>query len=184
MKGVITVPKKVITGAFTILLTLIREIELTAADVHVETLEGDGLGHTKDSFKGAGKNYHLLCYLPDERKGKSRISIVKDGLIVAPVIVEYDTVRTVHATWGQPVKRNRKIDIPVTLDTPVKRLRKQHFLVSEPMLSQLYGSGDTYNLVVSPSRAQARFQVTLSGTVQKANGLEAVIEAIYLEVEV
>ena len=66
----------------------------------LETLEGDALGHTKDSFKGAGKNYHLLCYLPDERKGKSRISIVKDGLIVAPVIVEYDTVRTVHATWG------------------------------------------------------------------------------------
>ena len=35
MQGVITAPKKVITGAFTILLTLIREIELTAADVHV-----------------------------------------------------------------------------------------------------------------------------------------------------
>lgn len=182
MRGVITVPKKVITGAFPILLTLIREIELTADAVHVETLEGHALGHHKDSFAGAGKNYHLLCYLPDERKGKSRISVVGEGLDVPSVIVEYDTVRTVHATWGQPVKRNRKIDIPVTLDAPVKRLRKQHFQVSEPMPCQLYGSGDTYNLVVSPARGLTGFRVTLSGTVQKTNGLEAVIEKSFLEV--
>ena len=182
MKGVITAPKKIITGAFTILLAFIRPIELTAADVVVETLEGDALGHTKDSFGGSGTNYHILCYIPDARSGKSRISVVKDGLVVAPVIVEYDTVRTVHATWGDPVQRNRKIDIPVTLDAPVRRLRKQHFQVSEPMPCQLYGSGETYNLVVSPSRAQARFQVTLSGSVEKMNGIRADIQRTILEV--
>ena len=185
MRGVITAPKKVVTGAFTLLFSFPSDIDLTPADIQVETIEGHALGHAKDNFGGSGKHYHLLCYLPDERSGKSRFSITKAGVNVKPVVVEYDTVRTVTATWGTPVKRNRQIDIPVTFDTPIKRLRKQHFSVSEPRCPcQLYGRGDAYELVVSPSRAVTRFQVTISGTVQKVNGLEAVIEETVLEVEV
>ena len=95
IKGVISAPRKIITGAFNVRFTFQREIELTVADVVVNTLEGDALGHTKDSFGGSGENYHLLCYLLDGIKGKSRISVVNDGLDVESVIVEYDTVRTV-----------------------------------------------------------------------------------------
>ena len=185
MRGVITAPKKVITGAFTLLFSFPSEIVLTPTDIKVETLEGDALGHAKDSFGGGGNHYHLLCYLPDERSGKSLFSVTKAGVDVKPVVVEYDTVRTVIATWGTPVKRNRQIDIPVTFDTPIKRLRKQHFRFSEPRCPcQLYGQGDTYDLVVSPSRAVTRFQVTISSTVQKTNGLKAVIAAEPLKVEV
>ena len=183
MRGVITAPKKVITGAFTLLFSFPSDIRLTLDDIQVETLEGDALGHAKDTFGGRGKHYHLLCYLPDARTGKSRVSIAKTGVAVQPVVVEYDTVRTVIATWGTPVKRNRQIDIPVTFDASVKRLRKQHFRLSEPMSYQLYGSGNAYNLVVSPARALTDFEVTLSGTVEKANGLEAIIKVSSLEVE-
>lgn len=185
MRGVITAPKKVITGAFTLLFSFPSDMVLTAADIQVETIEGDALGHAKDNFGGSGNHYHLLCYLPDARAGKSRFSVTKAGVDVKPVVVEYDTVRTVIATWGTPVKRNRNIEIPVTFDTPIKRLRKQHFRVSEPRCPcQLYGSGDAYDLVVSPARGLTRFRVTLSGTVEKTNGLEAVIEANVLEVDV
>lgn len=182
MRGVITAPKKVITGAFTLLFSFPSDIILTPADIKTETLEGDALGHAKDSFGGRGKHYHCLCYLPDARAGKSRISIAKTGISVKPVIVEYDTVRTVRATYGTPVQRNGKIEIPVTFDTPIKQLRKQHFRVSEPMPSQLYGLGDAYDFVVSPSPTVTRFQITLSGTVQKTNGLQADIQETVLEV--
>ena len=185
MRGIITAPKKVITGAFTLLFAFPSEIPLTPADIKVETLEGDALGHAKDNFGGSGKHYHLLCYLPDARTGKSRFSVVKAGVSVQPVIVEYDTVRTVIATWGTPVKRNGKIDIPVTFDASVKRLRRHHFRVSEPRCPcQLYGYGDTYELVVSPAPTLTSFRVTLSGTLEKENGLEALIATSSLEVNI
>ena len=185
MRGVITAPERVITGAWTLLFSFPSEIDLTETDIKIETLEGHALGHAKDKFGGSGKHYHLLCYLPDAKAGKSRVSVAKPGVTVEPVIIEYDTVRTVIATWGTPVQRNRNIDIPVTFDASIKRLRKQHFRVSEPKCPcQLYGRDNAYELVVSPSRAVTRFQITISGTIEKTNGLEAVIEASPLEVEV
>ena len=87
-------------------------------------LEGDALGHKKDNFGGSGANYHLLCYIPDARTGKSRISVVKEGLEVEPVIVEYDTVRTVQSTWGSPMKRGSKIEIPVFFGTEIRNLKR------------------------------------------------------------
>lgn len=185
MRGVITAPKKVVTGAFTLLFSFPSDVPLTPADIKVEVLEGDALGHAKDSFGGSGNHYHLLCYLPDTRTGKSRVSVDRAGVNVEPVIVEYDTVRTVLADFGTPVKRNRKIDIPVSFDVPVKRLRKQHFRFSEPRSPyELYGQGDDYDLVVSPPRGVSHFEVTVSGTVEKLNGLMAAIVAVPLEVEV
>lgn len=183
MRGVISVPSGIITGAFNIRLTFIREIELTADAIHVETLEGDALGHEKDNFGGEGKDYHILCYLPDERKGKSRISVVKEGVDVPPVIVEYDTVRSLTPVWGTPVKRNAKIEIPLTLPEAVTGLRKQNFSVSEAVPCFLYGSGHTYQFVVAPSPAQTDFSVSVAGRVRKMNGLRADIQRTILEVD-
>ena len=182
MRGVITAPKKVITGAFTLLFSFPSEIPLTPADIKVETLEGDALGHAKDSFGGNGNHYHLLCYLPDARAGKSRFSVVKAGVSVQPVIVEYDTVRTVIATWGTPFRRGDRIELPVSFGVPIQGLKKRNFRLSVPAPFQLYGTGDTYSLVV-PQRQQ-NFTVAVSGAIRKINGLAAVIERSSLEVEV
>ena len=174
MQGVITVPQGIITGAFNIRFDFIRAIELTAADITVETLEGDALGHTKDNFSGSGANYHVLCYLPDERSGKSRISVVKDGLRVEPVIVTYDTVKTIVATWGTPIRRgNRKVELPISFGVAIQQLKKRNFVLSQPLPFQLYGSGDTYSLVV-PDRTG--LTVTVSGAVRKLNGIRADIQ--------
>lgn len=179
MKGIITAPRKIITGAFTMLFTFIRELELTADDVVVETLEGDALGHTKDSFGGSGASYHILCYIPDGRLGKSRISVNKAGVEVEPVIVSYDTVGTIVATWGTPIQRGTKVEIPISLGVAIQHLKKRNFVLSQPLPFQLYGSGDTYSLVV-PDRTG--LTVTVSGAVRKLNGVRAEIQETTLEV--
>ena len=168
MKGVITAPKDVITGAFTLRFAFWREIALTMADIRIETLEGHALGSPKDCFAGSGKDYHILCYLPDGRKGKSRISVAKDGFEVPPVVVAYDTIRTVRATYGTPIKQNGKIEVPVSFDAPIQHLKKRNFRLSVPAPFQLYGTGDTYRVVL-PERSSP-FRITVSGTVRKRNG--------------
>lgn len=182
MKGVITAPKQIITGAFNIRFGFIRPIELTAADITVETLEGDALGHTKDSFGGSGANYHILCYLPDGRSGKSRISVNKAGLEVEPVEIEYDTVRTVIATWGTPISRGSKVELPISFGVAIENLKKRNFRLSIPAPFQLYGAGNTYSLIIPESIVQRGVSVTVLGTVRKANGIRAEIESAVLEV--
>lgn len=181
MRGVITAPKEIITGAFNVRFDFIRPIELTAADITVETLSGDALGHTKDSFGGSGAHYHILCYIPDARSGRSRISVNKDGLDVEPVEIEYDTVKTVRATWGTPIPRGTKLEIPISFSVAIEHLKKRHFTFSgfPGFPFQLYGSGNTYSLVL-PNRTG--FTVTVLGTVRKANGISAEITETVLEV--
>ena len=177
MKGVITVPQGIITGAFNVRFDFIRELELTAADVVVETLEGDALEHTKDSFGGSGANYHILCYLPENRAGRSRISVNKEGLAVEPVEIAYDTVRTVRATWGMPIPRGAKVEIPISFSVAIENLKKRNFTLPGPF--QLYGSGNSYSLIV-PQRTG--LTVTVSGAVRKLNGVRAEITAAAFEV--
>ena len=149
IRGTLKAPQNTITGAFTIIISMIREMELTAADITVETLEGDALGHDKDTFGGSGANYHILCYIPDARSGKSRISINRADLDVEPVIVAYDTIRTVTPTFGTPVDRGQSIEIPITFDAPLIHLRKRNFKLTPAARFQLYGTGNAYSLVVS-----------------------------------
>ena len=180
MQGVISAPKGIITGAFNIRLAFIREIELTAADIHVETLEGHALGHPKDTFGGSGPDYHILCYPPEGRQGKSRISVVKEGFEVPPVIVEYDTVRTVRATWGTAIQRGAKVEIPISFRVAIENLNKRNFRLSPPGPYQLYGTENAYSLVVQ--RTVRR--ISISGTVRKANGLKVEIVPSVIGVEV
>ena len=182
MKGVITAPKKIITGAFTILVTFIRPIELTAADVVVKTLEGDALGCPKDSFGGSGANYHILCYIPDERAGKSRISVTKEGIDVAPVEIIYDTVRTVRATWGTPIPRGSKVELPIAFDVAIQNLKKRNFRLSRPGPYQLYGADATYSLLIPAALSEKGLTIAVLGTVKKANGIRASIQGTLLEV--
>lgn len=180
--GTLTAPVRVITGAFTILVTFIREIELTAADIHVETLEGDALGCPKDSFGGSGANYHILCYIPGARAGKSRISVRKDGLAVEPVIVEYDTVKTVIATWGTPIPRGSKVELPISFNVAIHNLKKRNFRLSTPGPYQIYGERNTYSLLVPAALVDAGLAVVVFGTVRKASGVDARIARARFEV--
>ena len=178
MKGVITAPKEIITGAFNIRFDFIRPIELTAADITVKTIAGDPLGHAKDSFGGSGASYYILCYIPDARSGSSRISVTKEGVDVVPVEITYDTIKTVRATRGTPIQRGNKIEIPISLDAPIQNLKKRNFCLVPPGRFQLYGADESYSLIV-PSQTVT---VSILGTVRKKNGLVSTIAPTQIEV--
>ena len=180
MRGVITAPKRVVTGAFTLLFSFPSDIPLTPADIKVETLEGHALGHAKDSFGGSGNHYHLLCYLPEARAGRSRISVSKAGIEVEPVIVAYDTIKTVRAVWGTPEPVNRNIEVPLTFEPGVRNLRKRNFSMSAPTPFQLYVTDAGYNLVI-PQKT-GKFMIVVWGAVEKATGILATIPPTILEV--
>ncbi|MDE0014750.1 MAG: hypothetical protein OXU51_01095 [Candidatus Poribacteria bacterium] len=181
MRGVISAPRHVVSGAFTVRVDFIREVELTPADIFIETLEGDPLGHTKDAFGGAGNRYHLLCYLPVDIRGKSRFTVL--GHEVEPIEISYDTRETVDVTWGTPFRRDGKpnqIEIPISLSEPVLNLRKHNFRCSAAARCDLYGTGSEYQLVVHSSAA---FTVTATGTVEKADGLTATLTEAVIEIQ-
>ena len=172
MLGVITVGQEVITGAFTITFSFVREIGLTLDDVTITPLEGDALGHPKDTFGSDGVgNYFMLCYLPEGRAGKSHIAVNKTGVTVAPVVVTYDTVRTVRATWGTPVRRGQQLEIPVAFAPPIRNLKKRNVALSPPAPFQIYRTEADYCLLV-PDQVRS---VGVSGTVLKQNGIRAEI---------
>ena len=104
-----------------------RPIIFSMADIEVETLSGDALGHGKDVFGGDGANYYVQCYLPDMRAGESRISVKKSGVSVASVVVRYDTRKVVFLTWGAPFQEGNRVEIPVLLDVPLRILKKRIF---------------------------------------------------------
>ena len=140
-------------------------------DVEIETLSGDALGSDKDRFTGEGSAYHIICYLPDERVGSSRISVNNPELSVEPVIVEYDTVNRVNATFGEVQRSENKSQISIALDTPISILKKQNIKVFPSMKYRLYGTGDTYTLVF----ANAPEAIVIFGNVEKPNGTQAKI---------
>ena len=179
MQGIITVSQEIITGAFVITFSFVREIGFMMDDVRITTLEGDALGHTKDSFGGDGVgNYFILCYLPEGRAGKSRIAVVKDGITVEPVVVAYDTLRTVRATWGIPVRRGRNIEIPVAFVPPIQNLKKRNITLWEPAPFQIYRTETGYSLLV-PEHVRT---VGVSGTVLKQNGIRGEVASNQLPV--
>ena len=195
IKGVISAPRGVISGMFNIHISF-RETVLffSEENIRVEAVSGAALGHPYDEFSGQDRVYQLLCYPPENAVGESRISIigeaevvrggrwVSEPLSVAPIIVAYDTVRTVDATWGIPVEQGkRKLRIPISFDMPIRNLKKRHFSFSYATPFQLYGSDDSYSLVIP--KAQSLFTVFVEGLVEKTNGIQAEIQRTPLEVE-
>lgn len=179
MRGTIKAPRKIITGAFNIILTFQREVELTIDDIVVELIEGDPLGNIKDSFGGSGKNYHILCYVQDSIQGRSRISI--SGFDVSPVEITYDTMHEIIPLWGQPFRKSNKIEIPLTFPSPIRNLRKGNFQISRSIQHYLYGSDQSYQLLLVP-KTNEDFSITVSGNVEKSNGIAVSIDPTVIEV--
>ena len=171
MLGTIFVKDGILTGAFPVLFSFNRQIpDFSRDDIEIKTLEGDALGHTKDTFGGEGKNYYLQCYLQENTSGRSEISVKRFQL--EPVVVCYDTVREVIVTAGKPFERNGQIEVPISVSASVLTLKKKHFQPPAGVRHQLYyGTEKTYALVLSGPGT-----VTVSGTVEKANGVMARIK--------
>ena len=179
IRCVITVPQKVITGAFNILFSFPQEVFLTTDDFRIEAVEGDPLGDPRDNLKGGGKHWVFQCYIPDARNGRSRVVLDMRGFSATLVEIIYDTVRTVQVEWGTPALMEGKVEIPVSFDFPLRHLRKRNFRLSEALPFQVYRKDAAYVLIVQRT---VGFSVTAFGHVVKASGVEGYIEESTLEV--
>ena len=168
MLGTIFVKDGILTGAFPVLFSFNRRNpDFSRDDIEIKTLEGDALGHIKDTFGGEGTDYYLQCYLQEGLLGKSEIAVPRFD--IEPVIVSYDTVREVIVTAGKPFERNGQIEVPIAVSASVVTLKKKHFQPPAGIRHQLYyGTEKTYTLVLSGPGT-----VTVSGNVEKANGVIA-----------
>ena len=168
MRGNITVPKGIISGAFNIRVSLPKPVQwFSLSNILIETVAGQALGHPSDRFGGGGKDYHLLCYPPENAIGEVRFSLqgnvtvppehTLETLAATPRILTYDTVRIVTVTFGAIVRTGKQLRLPIQLSTPVLGLTKKHFSFEQVsgtnlvgMKTYLYGSDDTYELVFVP----------------------------------
>ena len=168
MRGNITVPKGIISGAFNIRVSLPKPVQwFSISNILIETVSGQPLGHQSDRFGGNGKDYHLLCYPPEASIGETRFSLqgnvtvppenTLETLEAVPRTVTYDTVRIVTVTFGAVVRTPKQIRLPIQLSTPVIGLTKKHFSFEqvsgtnlEGTKIYLYGSDDAYELVFVP----------------------------------
>ena len=156
-------------------------VALDKSDIEIETLDGDALGDPRDTFSGEGTAYHYLFYIPDGRVGSSKISVSVPGVDVASVVVAYDTLGTIDATFGVPIQRNNKTEIPVAFDAEVEILHKRVFEMSRPVPFQIYRQDDmNYSLVLQTQNTDGLI-IAVSGSVRKAGGIPAEITPLILE---
>ena len=180
IRCIITV-QKVVSGTFNILFSFPQEVYLTTDDFRIDLIEGDPLGDPRDKLTGSGKHWMCQCYLPTGIHGKSRIVLDMRGFSARPVEIEYDSMRTITATWLEPVITDQKTELSISFSCPLQHLRKINFKFSKPVSFQLYRVGELYQLVLS-KKIRRGFSVTVGGKVVKQNGLKAVIEDNVLEV--
>lgn len=181
MRCVITVPQKIVTGAFNILFSFSEAIDFRVEDFDVDRLFGDPLGDPRDNLKGNGNHWVFQCYLPFDRRGRSRVSLNLSDVTSRPVEVDYDTIRTVRATWLTPVQMDKTTEVILFFDSPLRHLKKRHFRLSRPLPFQIYRVGDAYKIVIQ-GRVSHALSVSVSGSVVKANGAQGYIEESVLEI--
>ena len=189
VRCVLTAPVKTVKGKFNIRLTFARQVQdFDLSNVKIETVSGDPIGEDVRVW-GQDGNWYLTCKIPDNCIGWSEVSltgsvIVNSGLETIDaraVRIAYDTVRSVAASFGTPIKRGRKIEIPVSFDTPIQHLKKPNFRFSHATPFQLYGTSDSYSLVL-PDKGKP-LTVSVFGPVQKINGIDVKIIENVLEVK-
>lgn len=180
VRGTIRVPQRVITGPFSLNISLQRDVEISPEDILFETVEGDPLGHNRDRFfSGDGANYSAYCYIEEQRQGISIVSLDTAGVNVLPQLIQYDTIRKVGVLWGAPVQRGNKLDIPFTLSEPVHLLRKRNFSFERNTPFQIYSLENNRHKVVCNSGTN---KIIIKGNVRKSNGVEAILTESVLEI--
>ena len=188
VRCVMTAREKTVIGKSNIRLTFARKIQgLDLSNVEIETVSGDPIGEDVTVW-GRGGDWYITCKIPDTCIGISEVSLT--GSVIANGVIEtidarsvriaYDTVKTVDVTFGSPIKRGRKIEIPVSFDTPIQHLKKRNFRFSRAIPFQLYGASDSYSLVLSDKGKP--LTVSVFGLVKKINGVDVKIMESVLEV--
>lgn len=195
IKAILSANTKIVTGASNVRIAFAQAADtLTAENIAITSIEGD-LPNPDYRVFGAGVNWYVQYTLPEDASGTFQVGltgdIAFDGTVEAvntrPVTVEFDTRRTLTATFGTPRMANGQLLLPVVLDADVVGLTKKHFqltAVSGHSVSRLkcylYGSDREYELAVIPNTYKGTFSVDFARAVRKANGLivDVAVEAL------
>ena len=184
MKAVLSAPKDIITGIFTVRIVCFSEFPLGASHVEFVTLSGDALGG-EFAVNGDRQNYQLLYYPAALIVGTSEVRL-NGELKAKPVKITYDTHRSVSASFGDPVVRSNRATVPVEFEHAVVGLNKRAFRLTAGRIKyNLYGSGRHYDLVVqSLVSERRRVSVDIVRPVCKATGIMVPVEIVPVEVDV
>lgn len=199
MRGVISVPNKIIIGAFDVRFSFFKPVDdFDMSNVNVDTLSGDPIldYHTFNKI-GNGQGYYLTYKMPESCVGKSRISFngevnvngIQEEIKGNYKDIEYDTDKDAAAVFGDQFYRNRAFIVPFDFPFNIIGLTKRHFnliKVSGNVLSRLkfslYGSENKFYLSFYPKYGGSFIIQSNQRSLVKENGI--IISMIESSIEV
>ena len=199
MRGVISVPNKIIIGAFDVRFSFFNPVDnFDMSNVNVDTLSGDPIldYHTFHKI-GNGQSYYLTYKMPESCVGKSRISFngevnvngIQEDIKGNHKDIEYDTDKDVEVVFGVPVY-NRSFIVPIDFPFNIIGLTKRHFnliKVSGNVLSRLkfslYGSENKFYLSFYPKYGGSFIIQSNQRSLMKDNGISISMVEKSIEVQ-
>ena len=96
-------------------------------------------------------------------------------------IVNYDTRKTIDATYGDIVYQNGEVRLPITFPENLRSLEKTHFAVNFSESKSrylLYGADTDFMLALRPPRNRTgEITVLFAKKITKANGINVAVNA-------
>ena len=173
------------TGVFRINIALNEAVhDLSIDDFEMQSIDGNGIDDVAFDLSGNGREYALTVYPPQEACGEFEVGISREGIMAEPRIFTYDTCTQIVAKFGEPVRTDGTITVPVTFPSELSVFNRGAMHVSYDLAGltyQVQGEGTDYHIVLSP-RGNGTVKIALLRAT-KANGVKVrVIGRYTLEV--
>lgn len=180
------------TGVFRINIALSEDVhDFSIDDCALRGIDGNGIEDVQFDLSGNGREYSLQVYPPQETCGEFEVGISREGITAEPRIFAYDTCTQIVAEFGEPVRIDGTITIPVSFPSALSVFNRGAMHVSYDsaglesqmfgLESQVFGKGTEYEIVLHP-RGKGVIRIALHRAT-KANGVKVrVIGGYTLEV--
>lgn len=160
MKAILSAPAMV-NGDSNVRVALAEARDLTLSDFVVS---GDVL---QCQVFGADKDWYVQFCVPEGQMGTFSVGMSSE-FVAVPVMVKYDTIRSVALTFGTPRYEGNRVIVPVFTDVEVCGLTKRSFrAVGFTGGTYLYGKDRTYEFVAVPSDSRGQFRLEVARLAMK-----------------
>ena len=162
------------TGIFRINIALSEVVhDFSVDDCVVRAIDGNGTDGVQFDLSGNGREYALTVYPPQEACGAFEVAISREGITAEPRIFAYDTCTQIVAKFGEPVRTDDTITVPVSFPSGLSVFNRGSMHVSYDLAGltyQVQGEGTDYHIVLSP-RGNGTVKIALHRAT-KANGVK------------
>ena len=177
IKAILSAPRDIVVGASNVRIALAEDYALEASDMVVS-----GDVPIESRVFGAGRWWYYQFGVSEDETGEFTVGL-SDAFRAKPVVVAYDTVRSVEIRFGEAQWDGRRVSIPVSVSEPLIGLEKSCFrLRGVAGRCYLYGKDRAYELVIVPNEQSGVFRVSVARQVCKSNGIH--VDAVSESVEV